>query len=189
MRIPLPTGLRPPSPAAVVAILALTVATAGTAVAADKVKEDKDEITITTLVGGPVDSTDPFTQVPIPLTDATFVQQPGEMLVISATAELVQSEETAFCGALVVVTDTNHPEQLGLEMFSHTELGDWGQLTDSAALGTVTSPTTRQLAAYVIENGGPGSEWPCDSVNEEEPDGGQDTYTATVTVTVTTLRD
>lgn len=150
-----------------------------------------DETTFRSSSGGPVDSTDPGVEVPIPLTNASFTQKAGEAVLIMAQAELTASAETSFCGAEVIVYDARPEPELpdvGLFMWRHANKGDPGTLTEAELLAAPAVDTPRTLRAFVVEHDM--DELEAESCDGADEDGivREDTWTARVDVTIAILR-
>jgi len=186
----LPRKARRPSPAMVVAIVALVFGLAGGAVAKDqKDKADKDEVTVETSTAGPITTTDPSQEEPelIPLVD--FTQRAGEIALVSVNADIDgPAQDVAGCDVLIgVVADTGSGENdLGFELARLARRGDPTIKTaDSQALPAPASDTAVSLDAFVTESnppdeeGNPSEDGTCD----------EETYEVTFTVSITTLRD
>lgn len=176
--------IRGPSPATVLAILALVFAMTGGAVAAGKI--NKDEVTIVTLTGGPVDTTEPNADVTIPLTDdsdeLTFTQQAGEAIELIATFDADSSQAT-FCNMTAFVYGVDLPLQARPQFDFKSEAGELGE---GSAVGGLPAPETDRevtLRAITRETDG------CDEdVGEGETDL-SDTWTVSVIVSIVTLRN
>ncbi len=176
--------IRGPSPATVLAILALVFAVTGGAVAAGKI--NKDEVTVVTLRGGPVDTTESNVDVTIPLTEGsdefTFTQKAGEAVELVATFDPDSSQAT-FCNMTAFVYGVDLPLQARPQFDFKSEAGELGE---GSAVGGLAAPTADRevtLRAIARENDG------CDEdVGEGEQDL-SDTWSVSVVVSVVTLQN
>jgi hypothetical protein len=173
-----------PSPATVLAILALVFAVTGGAVAADKI--NKNEVTVVTLTGGPVDTTEPNEDVAIPLTDEsdefTFTQKAGEAVELIATFERDDSQAT-FCNMTAFVYGVDLPLQARPVFDFKSEAGELGE---GSAVGGLAAPTEdREVTLRAIAREGEG----CDEDVGEGETNLSDTWTVSVAVSVVSLRN
>lgn len=180
-------GLPRPSSATVIAFVALVFAMAGGAVAKDKI--DKDEVTVVTTTGGPVQSVNPSEEPPeaeIPLSNPTFTQKAGEAALVSAEADISGvPQETANCDLFVVVSD-RAGSLIGLFMEQLARRGDPGTLGGSRAVAAPATDREITLSAFAQEA------IPPDDQGNPVPDEGQcdaETFTVSVRVSITTLRN
>jgi hypothetical protein len=194
------------TPIAALAFIALIFALTSNAGAAPR--------TIATLTGGPV-QTPTYTaddqvgnvEVNIPLSGAaaySFTQRAGEALLFTAEAVLSHSASSNFCGARVSVRGVGASGGLlNLNMTSHTNKGDYGELADSRAIPAPAANRTIEIEAVVVEGQrndpglaqlyGPGDT--CDGFgpqaedpNDPDYDPGQDDWTASVRVSIVSFR-
>jgi hypothetical protein len=177
--------IRRPSPATVLAVVALVFAVTGGAVAADKM--NKDEVTVVNLTGGPVDTTAPHEDVTIPLTDEsdefTFTQKAGEAVELIATFDTDSSQAT-FCGMTAFVYGVDLPLQARPVFDFKSEAGELGE---GSAIGGLAAPTedrevTLRAIARETEDG-------CDEDVGEGETNLSDTWTVSVAVSIVTLRN
>lgn len=176
--------IRGPSPAAVLAMLALVFAVTGGAVAANKI--DKDEVTTVTLTGGPVDTTEPNADVTIPLTDEsdefTFTQKAGEAVEVIATFD-VDSSQATFCNLTAFAYGVDLPLQARPQFDFKSEAGELGE---GSAIGGLAAPAAdREVTIRAIARETDG----CDQDVGEGEEDLSDTWTVSVTVSVVTLRN
>lgn len=176
--------IRGPSPATVLAILALVFAVTGGAVAGNKI--DRDEVSVVTLTGGPVDTTEPNEDVPIPLTEGsdefTFTQKAGEAVEIIATFD-VDSSQATFCNLTAFVYGIDLPLQARPQFDFKSEAGELGE---GSAVGGLAAPAADRevtLRAIARENDG------CDEDAGEGETEFSDTWSVSVAVSVVTLRN
>ena len=171
---------------------------------------------LVTLAGGPVntptltdDSQVGNNETVIQLNGAnsyTFTQRAGEALLVSAEATFTQGATANFCGARISVRAVgNYPAGglLGLSMTTHTNKGDFGELTDSRGIPAPAAQRQITIEAVVTEGQrndpglatlyGPGDT--CDGFGPDAQDPGnpdydpyQDDFTASVRVSVFTIR-
>lgn len=162
--------IRAPSPGVVIAALALVFAMTGAAVAGDKL--NKDEVTVVTTTGGPVDVVAVGTEVAIPLTNPSFTQKAGEAVLLSATILVTYDPppgDPAFapCDLFVIVSDSAtssyYVSDVGLHMTRLAERGDHGDLNDSGAIPAPTSDTLRTLTVTAEKH--PNPDHLCDSAD------------------------
>lgn len=183
--------IRRPSPAPVLAVLALAVvAMAGSAVAADKI--DKDEVTVVTLTGGPVETTEPNAIVTIPLTDDsdefTFTQKAGEAVQLIATFDVFT--EATFCNMFVFVYADDLPLQARPQFDFKSEAGELGE---GSAMGGLAAPmedqevTLHAIARELGDGYGTDGMKGCDQEVEGVSD--SDTWTVSLTLSIVTLRN
>lgn len=182
-----------PTPATVIALLALVFATTGVAAAKPADKVDKDEVTLVTLTGGPVDTTVPNEEVPITLNGEStfsFTQKAGEAVQLIAEAALVETAGVGECGVDVIVYDSLNvdPEgrTWGTRSSAFRERGDFGEgTTDIDGLPAPASDRTVTLTAFARETDG------CDetSLCETEGDCEEDTWSVSLRVTIVTIRN
>ncbi|HEX2068884.1 MAG TPA: hypothetical protein VHH54_01610 [Actinomycetota bacterium] len=151
-------------------------------------------------------------EVTIPLNGSpsyTFTQKAGEVIIIAAEATLTESAGTSFCGARLFVRGVenqnvfpNSSAWVGMEMSQHTNKGDYGLLTDSETIPAPAAERQISIEAVVVEGErndphleafyGPGDT--CDGFgpgsDPENPDydPGQDSWTASVRVSIASLR-
>ena len=181
--------IRGPSPATVIACVALVFATGGYAVAGPK--GNKDEVKLTTATGGPVETTTPGDPVPIPLANAAFTQRAGEAVLVIVRGHFATSEATHHCGVSVHVTEEIDGGVGIFNVEDHSDKG--GQATGAALLPAPATDTAHVLEAVAVESEGSPSEGlqPCDGedLTLEPPDTGNDTWTVSATVTVVVLRN
>jgi hypothetical protein len=176
-----------PSPAAVLSIIAIVLAMTGGAVAADKL--DKDEVTVVTLTGGPVDTTSPNEDVTIPLTSGsdtfTFTQKAGEAVEVIATFDV--SSQATFCNMVAFVYGVDLPLQARPQFDFKSEAGELGE---GSAIGGLAAPAEdREVTLHAIARelgSGSGDGSGCDEEVEGVAD--SDTWSVGVTVSVVTLR-
>jgi hypothetical protein len=186
--------VRRPSAATVIAVAALVFAISGYAVAGPKDKDNKDEATVTTLIGGPVDTDEAGVETPIPLgAGASFTQKAGEPVMVVLHGTFTPQPGTELCDVTAVVTDEDNPADLGAEVVELWERGFEGMFTDSEILVAPPVDTERNLRAFAIEaQDHPGFEgFGCDEEDPESepPDTGNDVWTVEVRVTIVTLRN
>lgn len=184
--------IRGPSPATVLAVLALVFAMTGGAVAAGQKIPKDDEVTVVTLTGGPVDTTEPNDDVPIPLTESsdtfTFTQRAGEAVELIATFAV--SEEATFCNMVAFVYGADLPLLARPQFDFKSEAGDFGE---GSAVGGLAAPLEdREVTLHAIArelNGGYGEG---ETEGCDEPAGGpddSDTWTVSLTLSIVTLRN
>ncbi|HEX2031789.1 MAG TPA: hypothetical protein VHL78_10360 [Actinomycetota bacterium] len=176
--------LRTPSPSTVIAILALVLALSGGAIAKDKL--NKDEVTHLTITGGPVTSVDPDDgAAEIPLSTETYTQKAGEVLLVSAFADITGVPQGEATCDLSVVLEGQSPDpgwNFGIyDMFQLARRGDGGDRIGDTVL---PAPETDQLITLTAraheEDFGELS---------EEGDCTDDTFTVSLRATLTTLRN
>jgi hypothetical protein len=183
---------RLPSPALVVAVVALLFAAGGYASAGEK--RNKDEVGVAVSTGGPVATGDPGVPVPIALSNGSFIQHAGEAMVIVARADLMPDENTFFCGVDLIIhlaPDSEGVSDLRLRLTAHSNKGEFGEQTDSGALAAPLVDTERTFVAFLIEDdqdNDPDTQG-CDDPSPPEGPPGEDTWAATVTINVIALRD
>lgn len=191
-----------PSPATILSAIALLFAMAGGAVAADKI--NKDEVTVVTTTGA-ISTTGPTNGDgdAIPLTDDTFTQKAGEVLLVSA--ELTGTGvagETATCDLEIIVAGgegNGNPDNLvGLFMRQLARRGDPGDRAGSQALPAPATDRDITLSAFAQEqippdeNGSPQEDTgQCDGGENigGDTDTFTDTFTVSLRVSITTLRN
>lgn len=180
-----------PTPATIVSVIALLFAMTGGAIAADKL--NKDEVTVVTVTGGPIDVITPGEAVAIPLTVPTFTQKAGEPVLLSATILVTytpspESGDPAFspCDLFVDVfdsaTSSYYVSDVGLKMRRLGERGDYGDLNDSGAIPAPTSDTLRTLT--VLAEKRPNPDAPCDTAEAQAQ-----VHTVSVRVSIVTYRN
>jgi hypothetical protein len=186
-----------PSPAVIVAALALVFALTGAAVAGNKI--NKDEVTVVTATGsdekvvGPHKEGPGFSEEEIPLSIDSYTHRAGESVLLNATARIEQTSLPNVggpeCDVRVVVhmSDPGHEgggdTGAGLEMLWLTERGDPGDATDSEGLPAPATDTERSLTALVSVapyDGPDAIEDACDETDE---------FTVSVRVSIVTLRN
>jgi hypothetical protein len=165
---------------------------AGGAVAADKF--NKDEVTVVTLTGGPVQTGAADQEVTIPLNGAStysFTQHAGEALQLITRVD-ADKGTSSFCEISTYVFDTvgsssnNNGGTMGTRVDNATDRGGPGfGLADISGLPAPASDTTVTLRAFTQENG-PN----CDNPNiPTTGTGNDDSWTVSVRVSVVTLRN
>ena len=177
--------LRSPASLTAAAIVTLVMAVGGFAAIAKK--QDKDEVTMRTITGGPTQTTDPFEEVAIPLANATFVQRAGEAMIVMVRADFTPSPDTHFCDVAVFVSDANDAGAVGIFFEESAEKGDIGQATGSELMAAPAVDTTHTLQAVVVED--PADEPRCDGPDEDDQVVREDTWTVSLRVTVASLRN
>lgn len=180
-----------PTLTGVIAIMALLLSVSGGAIAKST---DKDEVFVSVVTGGPVTNTGPgeedegSTSTEIPLSNATFTQQPGQVLLISAVADISGIDQpTAHCDTEVNVTADGAMDELFLNMFLLARRGDPGMLADSDALTAPAEARELTLQAEVVQN-----KVDLNEDGEGEPevqDCSDEEATASVRLSVVTLQD
>lgn len=173
---------RAPSPAIFVAALALVAAMTGAAVAGDKSNADKDEVTVVTTTGGPVDVIDPDIPVEITLTDPSFTQTAGEAVLLTATIEVSYPDREEFshgCDVFVDLFDPTTDGTVGFTMVRLWERGAFGDTTGTTGVSAPTSDTLRTLTVLARIGGSEGSS--CAFTG--------DVYTVSVRVSIVTYRN
>lgn len=164
--------LRMRRPSAVTAVLfaALVAAVGGLAAVAT----NKDEVTLRAVSGGPVQTGAPGEDVEISLTNASFTQRAGEAVLLIADAD-TSANRVSSCTVHVVVHTTDADGALFVEDVA--DKGEIGDDTEHELLPAPATNTPRTLEAFA----------------EEDPDScdvdGEDTWTASVNVSVVTLRN
>jgi hypothetical protein len=196
MRPDLRPSNRRPSPATVIAVVALVFAMGGYAIGAPQKTLDNKQVTITNASGGPIDTTSPGDQVNIPLTNPTFVQKAGETVLVMARATLTPIPANAFGCGVELVVGANDPDgaDIGAFMEDHTNKGDFGEHTDSDVIPARSTDRTITLTAFAVESGeefsGDPGAGPCDGpIGDESDPGGNDTWRASVEISVVRLRN
>jgi hypothetical protein len=169
-----------------IALVALVLASTGAAVGKPATEPPGgNEVTLVTLTGGPVSTTTPGAQVPIPLNgESTFVftQKAGEAIELILTAN--PSGDTAtFCDMAAIVYGDGIPLGARVDLFSNK-----GEVGLGSAIGGLPAPATDTivtLKAITMES----SEF-CDGEVPGEPGPADtDTWTVSVRVTIVTLRN
>lgn len=180
-----------PSPAMLVAIAAMVLATVGYAVAVPPTNPNRnDEVTAETTTGGPTESVDLSDgEVVIPIADPTFTQRAGEVALVSVDAQITGTpqEDGSFCDLFVgFFADTGGEHDLGFELVELAERGDpTTKSADSQALPPPGVDREVTMHAFMTEAVLP------DEQGNPQPDEGQcddDEFTVTLNIAVTTLR-
>lgn len=141
------------SPVALVAVLAMVAALGGTAFAAAG-QNNKDEVTVVSGTGAEIIATGSdetsVTRTPMTISLGSFVQRPGEVVLVTGTAEIdFVGAESSACDARVVLSIGEGVGSLQLNRFYERGPEGGGGLTDSEGLPAPTVTTTRTLEATV----------------------------------------
>jgi len=137
-----------PTPATVLSAIALLFAMAGGAVAADRI--NRDEVTVVTTTGGPVDVIQTDDPVAVPLVSPSFTQKAGEAVMV--TAQILVSypgrvDGSHGCDVFVDLFDSSNSGEAGFEMRRLWERGAFGDPTGTTGLPAPASDTIRTLTA------------------------------------------
>lgn len=175
-----------PSPALIVAVIALVFATSGVAHGAPR--PNRGEVTLVTLSGSTsTTSPDAYpTGDPILLngdSTYTFTQAAGEAVQLILSVDVVATTTATFCDVTTIVYGESGGDSLplGARVDYYSEKGERGE---GSNVGGIAAPATDRpitLKAIAFENQS------CDTVVEGVDD--QDTWDLTLTVSVVTLRD
>lgn len=177
------TSLKP-TPTTVLLLVALVFSLTGSADAGPKM--------ITNLSGGPVATTSPNADVTIPLNGQstyTFTQRAGEAVQVIATFDVdggTGPSAASFCNLLVMV----YGDKIQARYDVKSEAGELGEGSAIGARAAPAADTTITLRAVARELSD-ATESHCDDTNSDEPSTDpvdQDTWTASVRVTVQTIR-
>jgi hypothetical protein len=179
-----------PTPTTTMALVALVFATIVAPVGAKPAIEqpDKDEVTLVTLTGGPVDTTTPGADVEIELNGEpafTFIQKAGEAVELILTPST--SGNANFCNVTTIIYADDKP--LGARVDEFSNKGEVGEGSDIGGLAAPASDTTITLKALTRESGESCDQDVYNDEGTEIIDSGPDTWTVSVRVTIVTLRN
>ena len=178
---------------AFVALVVLMLAATATIGASSKPIADKDEVSIITITGGPVDTTTQGAEVTIPLNGQdrfVFTQRAGDVvqIVTAVTADPNTAPGTSgFCDMTAIVYDDG--TNIGTRADFSTNKGEYGEGgAGITALAASATDRTVTLTAFARED--------FDFCDEDlyDNDGllfdsGPDTWTVSVKVSIITVRN